>query len=216
MTRILGRLAVFNMLLLVVVFAVGWLSFAHHSYERAGDDTYTWHFGLALFAILSTLAVHCLIFIYFLGTGRWVKEVALAYEIPDAPLPKLTRELKRRTFPPALFAMLIAIATAAAGAGRATQGPQAWPWFIHASLALATIVINAWAYVVEYRSVRINAGVLDEVLCEVDRIRAERGLPSNAEALRREAEGLPSDAGPLSPVRHDGRAGGIAEPPGNG
>ena len=50
---------------------------------------------------------------YFLGTGRWVKEVGLAYELPDDPLPRLTRELKRRTFPPALFAMLVAMASLA-------------------------------------------------------------------------------------------------------
>lgn len=209
MTRILGRLAVFNMLLLTVVFAVGWLSFARGSYERAGDDTYTWHFGLALFAILSTLGVHCLIFIYFLGTGRWVKEVAIAYQIPDAPLPRLTRDLKRRTFPPALFAMLIAIAVAVPGAGRATQGTQAWPWYIHASLAVVTLLINLWAYIVEYRNVRINAGVLDEVLRAVDRIRAERGLPSNAEALRLEAEGLPASTS-HTPGSPPDSSGGIA------
>src|SRR5258708_27603731 len=63
-----------------------------------------------------TWFVHCLIFTYFLGTGRWVKEVKLAYNLPDQPLAKLTRELKRRGFPPALFAMLAAIATGAARA----------------------------------------------------------------------------------------------------
>ena len=85
------------------------------------DPTYQIHFLLGLFAVLVTLAVHCLIFIYFLGTGRWVKEVVLAYRLPDAPLPRLTRELKRRTFPLALLAMLVPIATAAAGAGAAAR-----------------------------------------------------------------------------------------------
>jgi hypothetical protein len=36
--------------------------------------------------------------------------------------------------------------------------------------------------------VRTNAGVIDEVMREVDRIRAERGLPTNEEALRQEEE----------------------------
>ena len=56
-------------------------------------------------ASTTSLGVLCLIFIYFLGTGRWVKEVAIGYKIPDDPLPKLTRELKRKAFPAALFAM---------------------------------------------------------------------------------------------------------------
>src|SRR5262249_52307807 len=123
-----------------------------------------------------------LVFIYFLGTGRWVKEVALAYRMPDDPLPKLTRDLKRRTFPVALLAMLVPIATAAAGAGQR----QGWPWGLHLGLGLATLLVNVWANRIELRNVRINVGVIDDVMREVDRIRAERGLPTNAEALKQE------------------------------
>src|SRR5262249_23472326 len=141
------------------------------------------HFYVGLFAVLCTLAVHCLIFIYFLGTGRWVKEVALAYGMPDAPLPRLTRDLKRRTFPLALAAMLVTIAAAAAG--RAAQILQ-WPWGYHLALAAATLLVNGWAFVVEYRNVAVNGGLIDLVMRDVDRIRAERGLPPNAEALRQE------------------------------
>jgi hypothetical protein len=181
MTAILTRLSALNLLALVATFAVGLLSWSRHAVDDGGDPTYPLHFYLGLFTVLSTLALHCLIFIYFLGTGRWVKEVALAYRLPDAPLPRLTRDLKRRTFPVALLAMLVPIATAAAGAGAYRKE---WPWQVHLTLGCATLLANAWAFVVERRNVRINAGILDEVLREVDRIRAEHGLPSNAEALR--------------------------------
>jgi hypothetical protein len=183
MSRILARLAAFNFLVLLSAFAVGWLSRWRGSLSHADDPTYLVHFLLGLFAVLVTLGVHCLIFIYFLGTGRWVKEVALAYRLPDAPLPRLTRDLKRRTFPLALAAMLTSIAAAAAGAAAQRQE---WPWGIHASLAAATLLVNLWTYGVEYRNVSINAGIIDEVMREVDRIRAEHGLPSNAEAIERE------------------------------
>jgi hypothetical protein len=177
MARIFVILAGIDSLALAASFGVGTASrFADHSLFMA-------HFTLGLFTALLTLLVHCLIFTYFLGTGRWVKEVGLAYDLPDAGLPRLTRELKRWTFPPALFGMLITIATVAAGAGADRDG---WPWQIHFTLALATLAINAWAFGVEYRNVRANARVLDEVMREVDRIRAERGLPSNAEALQQD------------------------------
>src|SRR5438045_2657041 len=78
------------------------------------NDVFFAHFLLGLTTAIGSLFVHCLVFIYFLGTGRWVKEVTLAYRMPDEPNHKLTRELKRQTFPPALFAMLIGIAAAAA------------------------------------------------------------------------------------------------------
>ena len=109
-------------LLLTATFLVGVLSQLRGSRLDPGDPTFLLHVYLGILSCLTTLAVHCLVFIYFLGTGRWVKEVALAYRLPDAPLPRLTRDLKRRTFPVALLAMLVPIAAAAAGAGRATQG----------------------------------------------------------------------------------------------
>jgi hypothetical protein len=191
MTRILSCLAAVNFLTLLTTYGVGFWSFARsHGWVAPpaldtahGDTVYTYHFLLGLFSVLLTLAVHCLIFIYFLGTGRWVKEVALAYRMPDEPWPKLTRELKRRTFPAALFAMLIAIATAAAG--MAAQR-QAWPWQVHFSLATATLLVNVWAFVIEYRNVATNVGVIDAVMAEAERMRAAVGLPPSSEELGRQ------------------------------
>jgi hypothetical protein len=183
MTAILTRLSALNLLFLACTFAVGLLSHFTGLLGPAADDPAPpLHFYLGLFSVLSTLALHCLVFIYFLGTGRWVKEVALAYRLPDAPLPRLTRDLKRRTFPVALLAMVVPITTAVAGGGQ----NQGWPWEIHFGLGCATLLVNAWAFAVERRNVQINAGVLDDVLREVDCIRAAHGLPSNAEALRQE------------------------------
>lgn len=183
MIRVFPILAACDGLVLVLAFALGTISKLRDGVHHPEDATYWYHFLLGLFAALLTLLVHCIIFTYFLGTGRWVKEVTLAYGLPDEPLHKQTRELKRRVFPPALFAMLIAIATAAAGAA-AHVG--VWPWLVHATCACLTLAINGWAFVVEYRCLCANVAVLDAVYREVDRVRAERGLESNAAALARE------------------------------
>lgn len=142
------------------------------------------HFYLGLGTSLIILLVHCLIFTYFLGTGRWVKEVGLAYQLPDQDLPRTTRELKRAAFPPALFSMLIAIATSAAGAGVQLQH---WPWYVHAATAFLTLVINLWAFRIEYRCLAINAEVIQGVLVEVDRLREAAGLETNQEALAKDS-----------------------------
>jgi hypothetical protein len=181
MTRIFLALASIDALGLAASFAVGLTSMMREGVRHPDDPTYQIHFLLGLFTAIGTLLVHCIIFTYFLGTGRWVKEVTLAYALPDEPWHKLTRELKRWTFPPALCAMLVTIATAAAGTGVQLR---VWPWYVHLTLACATLVINGWAFLVEYGNVRTNAGVIEAVLQEVDRIRAERGLPSNQEALQ--------------------------------
>src|ERR1700730_1887031 len=141
MPRISTALATLDGLALLATFVLGIIS-------RLNDAVFLVHFDLGLFTAIGTLLVHCLIFTYFLGTGRWVKEVGLAYALPDADLPRKTRELKRTTFPPALYAMLITIATSAAGANAQLRPTQ---WYLHGAMALLTLAVNLWAFRLEYR-----------------------------------------------------------------
>jgi hypothetical protein len=184
MTRIFLTLASANAVALILAFALGCWSKLTDGLHAATGSLYFFHFLLGLFTVVGTLLTHSLIFTYFLGTGRWVKEVTLAYHLPDEPWHKRTRELKRLTFPPALSAMLLAEIAAAGGAG---VQMLAWPWPVHFGLAIAALVVNLWAFRLEYRNVTENAGILDAVLREVDRIRAEQGLPPNDEALKEAA-----------------------------
>ena len=177
-------LATLLALAIVASIGVGFTSMAVPG-PPSQKDLFLAHFVLGLVTAIGILFVHCLIFIYFLGTGRWVKEVTLAYRMPDAPNHKLTRELKRTAFPPALFSMLIGIAAAAAGAGAQLQ---AWPWYVHMTLGLLTLAVNLWAFRIEHRCVAANAHVIRAVMVEVDRMRREQGLCSNDEALAQEDE----------------------------
>ncbi len=183
MTRIFTLLAVLVSLALLATVGFGFWSWALAKSTEFYKDIFVCHFLLGLTTAIGVLFVHCIIFTYFIGTGRWVKEVGLAYDLPDEPLLKLTRKLKAWTFPWALFAMLSAIATAAAGAGAQLR---AWHENIHATLAGLTLGLNLWAFRIEYRNVQRNAQLIQAVLAEVERIRQLRGLPSNAEALQEE------------------------------
>jgi len=187
MTHILARLAAVNAVALLAAFAVG--AYSNLRGGPFGDPSdpasYPLHLIVGLFAVILNLGLHCLVFIYLLGTGRWVKEVALAYALPDAPLPQRTRELKRTTFPPALLAMLVPIGTAAAGMAQ-LQRYGAWAGGLHLGMALAALAVNVWAFRIEYRNVAANAGVIDRVMQEVERIRAERGLLPSAEAWKQQ------------------------------
>src|SRR5712691_5356400 len=122
MIRIFTVLATANALGLIASFASGWVSKLSGGYGDPDNSYFLIHFLCGLFTAITTLLVHCLIFTYSLGTGRWVREVSLVYELPDEPLYKTTRDLKRKMFPPALFAMLGTIAAAALGAGVQLQG----------------------------------------------------------------------------------------------
>ena len=182
MTQTFRTLAIFLTIAILSTIGIGFWSFFTPLGE-AKKDIFIVHFLFGLTTAIGILLVHCLIFIYFLGTGRWVKEVTIAYRMPDEPWHKETRRLKRQTFPPALFSMLIGIAAAAAGAGAQLQ---AWPWYVHMTLGLLTLAINLWAFRIELRNVTLNAAIIDAVMREVDRIRAASGLVSNEEALQEE------------------------------
>ena len=184
MARTFTVLAWLLSLLIVACIGVGFWSFSLPRDSELRHDVYLAHFLLGLTASIGMLFVHCLIFIYFLGTGRWVKEVTLAYKLDDEPNHKLTRELKRRTFPPALFSMLIGIAAAAAGTGVQVN---VWPWQVHLVSAVLTLVINVWAFRIEIRDVARNAEVIEAVMADVNRVRAAQGLNSNEEALEEES-----------------------------
>ncbi|OAI54578.1 hypothetical protein AYO44_03285 [Planctomycetaceae bacterium SCGC AG-212-F19] len=185
MTRIFTPLAILNTLALLAAYIVGVASKLREAAHNPLDSTYMVHFGLGLGTAMLTLFVHCQVFTYFLGTGRWVKEVTLAYALPDVPWHKETRELKRRTYPVALVAMLVTIAAAAAGAGAQLQE---WPWPVHATLATAALVVNLWAFRLEHRHISANTAIIEAVTLEVDRICAARGLPSNAERWREQEQ----------------------------
>jgi hypothetical protein len=180
MKRIFATLAAINGTALLACAGLGWWS-AHQGQAASEDNIYLAHFGSGLAASILTLLVHCIVFTYFLGTGRWVKEVKYAYHLPDEPWPRLTRDLKRRTFPFALAAMLITIAAAASGAGRQLQE---WPWQVHTALAMASLGINLLVFVLEYRNISINGRAIDAVTALVEEIRASHQLVPSAMALR--------------------------------
>src|SRR5207248_1389620 len=86
MTRIFTTLALTDSLALLVTFALGcWSKFGGGVRDET-TSVYLLHFLFGVFTGIGTLLVHCLIFTYFLGTGRWVREVTLAYDLPDEPL----------------------------------------------------------------------------------------------------------------------------------
>jgi hypothetical protein len=180
MTRLFLILAPLNAALLIGALFSGVVSWRQSGSDR-NAEVYLLHFVLGLTTALTTLFVHCLVLTYFLGTGRWVKEVCLAYGLPDENLPGQTRDIKRRNTPRVILAMLLTIAAAASGTA-AQQ--RVWPGWVHLTLALTTVVVNLHVFFVEYGNMRLNGQILDAVITDVERIRAERGLPSSEEALR--------------------------------
>jgi hypothetical protein len=132
--------------------------------------------GLA--SALIVVLVNSIVVTYFVGTGRWCKEVVEAYSL-DLDLVRRSVTIKRRTFPWAVMAMLAIVGVSALGAaadpGRMQPGTEHWA-IPHLIGALAGIGFIAWAFVIEAQRIREQQDVISLVLREVKRIRDERGL----------------------------------------
>jgi hypothetical protein len=183
MTRIFLVCATLTGLALLAAAVSGTASWLVGGLTRPDTDLFVIHLLLGLLASFAVLGTHCLVITYFLGTGRLIKEACLAYGFPDDGWPRQTRDIKRGNTPYAILAMLLTVGTAAAGQGRYMLD---WPAWLHAALAVLTLVVNGWVWCRQYRHLKTNVRILDEMFAAVDRVRAEQGLPSNEEALRQE------------------------------
>lgn len=164
MHRIFLGLAITDGTLLAVTFGLG---FAATGGVRGPGSWYGVHFLLGLLSTMITLLVHSIVYTYFLGTARWVKEVADVYKLP-AWLHAQALKNKRRAFPFVLCGMLGLGAASWVGAGADRFG---WPLWAHTALSAAALAFNLAAFGFEYVVVVAQARLLLEVKAQADRLR---------------------------------------------
>jgi hypothetical protein len=179
MTRIFTSLAWFAVVMMAATLVLGLA--IDNLHEDHSPEMLRWatvHRLAGVATALAVVLVHSIVVTYFIGTGRWCKEVSEAYALA----PRFVREstaLKRRTFPWALGGMLAVVGVIALGAAAdpATALPHTADWVIpHLVGALAGLAFTCWTFLVEWNNIHANHQVIDDVLAEVRRIRSERGL----------------------------------------
>lgn len=142
----------------------------------------TLHMLLGSAAALVTVLVNSITITYFIGTSRWCKEVCATYRL-SAVLAERSTRLKRGTFPWALAGILSVIAVVALGAAADASGAN-WqhsasfvmPHLVAAMLAIGIIIVAFWMQV---SNIAENHLVIDQILAEVQQIRAQQNLPTD-------------------------------------
>jgi len=126
---------------------------------------------------------HALVLTYFMGTGRWMEETGKAYRLPD-DFRRANQALKYRTVPAMIASLALLVATGALGAAAdpaSAVGFRGWGGLsagtVHYLAAVLAIGVNLAVNLWEYVALERNAELIDGVMREVRRIRAERGLP---------------------------------------
>lgn len=149
----------------------------------------TIHFYLGVASSLLAMLVSSITVTYFVGTSRWCREVVETYKLP-AELAARSARLKRRTFPWAVAAMLVIVGIAALGglSDPSTPVSQENPelplamvtW--HYVGAMLGMLFVAWSFWVQLGRIAENYQVIDDILRAVERVRKERGLPTEEPA----------------------------------
>src|SRR5439155_16032012 len=147
---------------------------------RTPRSRMTLHMLLGAAAALVTVLVNSITVTYFIGTSRWCKEVCETYSLNEELSERSTR-LKRSNFPWALAGILAVILIVGLGAAADPSGAN-WPrsaQFVipHYLAAMIGIVIVMVTFFVQISRIAENYAVIEQILAEVERIRAEKGLP---------------------------------------
>lgn len=138
----------------------------------------TWHRLLGIATALVVILVNCIVVTYFIGTGRWCREVSETYQLG----PQFVDEsisLKRRAIPWSVIGATAVIVTVALGGsadptatGRLDRD-TVWAT-AHLYAAAATIVVVAICFYVQWIKVGENVVVIGKIMDAVARKQAER------------------------------------------
>ena len=179
MERVFSRVALFAIVLMLATAGLGiWIGDLHGQSDPQILRWGTVHRLSGIFAALMVVLVNSMVVTYFIGTGRWCREVVETYGLP-ASLVARAKGLKRAAFPWSVIGMLAVVGIVALGgaADPATGRPGTQNWVTpHLLGALALTALIAWCFQSQLPRIRRQQALIEEVLGGVQAIRRDRGL----------------------------------------
>ena len=179
MERVYSRAAMFAVALMLTTAGLGlWIGDLHGQTDRAILRLGTVHRLSGVFAGIMVLLVNSMAVTYFIGTGRWCKEVVETYGLSNAFIDR-AKALKRASFPWSVVGMLAVVGIVALGgaADPSTGRPGSQDWVTpHLVGAIGLMALVAWCFQSQLPRIRRQQALIEEVLGEVRAIRQARGL----------------------------------------
>jgi hypothetical protein len=150
-------LTAFNLLCLITTTLMG-----HHL--AGGGRASGTHLLLGVLTTMACIAVHCIVFTYFIATAKWVQH-AVSVKKLDPSLVEPTRSFRMQAFPAALLAITVVFATAIMGAVSDNYGVASRYHFV---LAVGAVLVNALVAWREYLAIRRNGELIDRILAMIN------------------------------------------------
>ena len=180
MVTVFSRMAWFAVALLVATAGLGlWIGDLHGATDPRLLRWATVHRLSGVLTALVVVLVNSMAVTYFIGTGRWCREVVETYGL-DAALVERSKRLKRGAFPFAVIGMLsmvgiVALGGAADPGGGFAAASREWvSWHLIGGIGLAAVI--AWCFQAQLPAIRGQHNLIDQVMAAVRSERAARGL----------------------------------------
>lgn len=184
MEKTFARVALFAVALLAATAGLGlWIGDLHSATDPAVLRWGTVHRLSGMFTALMVLLVNSMAVTYFIGTGRWCREVVETYRL-DTTLIEQSKRLKRAAFPFAVIGMLsmvgiVALGGAADPGGGLADRSREWvTWHLVGGIGLAALI--AWCFQAQVQPIRGQHDLIETVMDAVRRERTARGLDVEA------------------------------------
>jgi hypothetical protein len=179
MERVFSRVAIFAVALMAATAGLGlWLGDLHGQTDPAVLRWGTVHRLSGVLAALMVVLVNSMAVTYFIGTGRWCREVVETYGLNSSYIEE-SRKLKRKAFPFAMLGMLGVVAIVALGgaADPASGRPGTEAWVTpHLIGGIGLVAAIAWCFPAQLPNMRRQHDLIERVLDEVRSVRLARGL----------------------------------------
>jgi hypothetical protein len=139
-----------------------------HSDPHTQAQLIGWHMVVGVFIGVYVSILQVMVMFHFIGSGKEIKQ-AIEVLGGDTDVVKRLRRMKMQVMPAATFAPILVGAGVILGGGAHTKALGDWAW-IHWALSYAGLLLNLYAFPIEYRCLVANLELLKEV---DDRIRRE-------------------------------------------
>lgn len=129
------------------------------------------HLPLGLFSAILAVAIHSLVILFMIITGRVLREAQRNRQLSPSFLEEANRFFGEQAgYPAAVFGAFSIVAAGVLGYGAHGFGISP---LVHIVAGLLALAINAWAVSVEYRALKRNQDLIDRAAHELDRMDRE-------------------------------------------